>query len=189
MGRSALSLVVRARGDAASLAPAVRDAIWSVDNVPIVRVATMERARRGNGGGAAFRVRLVRRRSRSSRCCSRRPASTACCRAASPSACARSACAPRSARRAASMLGLVLRQGMALTRRSASRSALRARWRRCARRRRCYTVCRGSIRSRMRRDRVAGRRLRYRVLGAGVARSGCRSREVAARRVTRISRG
>lgn len=39
-----LSLVVRARGDAAALAPAIRNAIWSVDkDQPIVRVATMER--------------------------------------------------------------------------------------------------------------------------------------------------
>jgi len=38
----ALSLVVRGRGDAAALAPAVRQAIWSVDkDQPIVRVATM----------------------------------------------------------------------------------------------------------------------------------------------------
>lgn len=38
-----LSLVVRTRGDAAALAPAVRNAIWSVDkDQPIVRVATME---------------------------------------------------------------------------------------------------------------------------------------------------
>jgi putative ABC transport system permease protein len=37
-----LSLVVRTRGDAAALAPAVRDAVWSVDkNQPIVRVATV----------------------------------------------------------------------------------------------------------------------------------------------------
>jgi putative ABC transport system permease protein len=36
------SLVIRTRGDAAGLAPAVRQAIWSVDkNQPIVRVATM----------------------------------------------------------------------------------------------------------------------------------------------------
>jgi putative ABC transport system permease protein len=39
----AMSLVVRTRGDAASLAPAVREAIWSVDrDQPIVRVATMD---------------------------------------------------------------------------------------------------------------------------------------------------
>jgi putative ABC transport system permease protein len=39
----ALWLVVRARGDAAALAPAIRSAIWSVDgDQPIVRVATME---------------------------------------------------------------------------------------------------------------------------------------------------
>jgi predicted permease len=38
-----LSLVIRVRGDAAALAPAVRSAIWSVDkDQPIVRVATMQ---------------------------------------------------------------------------------------------------------------------------------------------------
>jgi putative ABC transport system permease protein len=38
------SLVVRTRGDAASIAPAVRDAIWSVDrNLPIERVAAMDK--------------------------------------------------------------------------------------------------------------------------------------------------
>jgi putative ABC transport system permease protein len=38
-----MSLVVRTRGDAAALAPAIRGAIWSVDkDQPIVRVATME---------------------------------------------------------------------------------------------------------------------------------------------------
>ena len=38
-----LSLVVRARGDAAALAPALRNAIWSVDkDQPIVRVVTMD---------------------------------------------------------------------------------------------------------------------------------------------------
>jgi putative ABC transport system permease protein len=39
-----LSFVVRARGDAATLAPAVKSAIWSVDrNQPIVRIVTMDR--------------------------------------------------------------------------------------------------------------------------------------------------
>jgi len=39
----ALWLVVRARGDAATLAPAIRQSIWSVDkDQPIVRVATMD---------------------------------------------------------------------------------------------------------------------------------------------------
>jgi putative ABC transport system permease protein len=39
----AMSLVVRTRGDAAALAPAIRQAIWSVDkDQPIVRVATMD---------------------------------------------------------------------------------------------------------------------------------------------------
>ena len=38
-----MSLVVRARGDAASLAPALRQAIWSVDkDEPVERVATMD---------------------------------------------------------------------------------------------------------------------------------------------------
>jgi ABC-type antimicrobial peptide transport system permease subunit len=38
-----MTLVVRARGDAAALAPAVTAAIWSVDkDQPIVRVATMD---------------------------------------------------------------------------------------------------------------------------------------------------
>jgi putative ABC transport system permease protein len=38
-----LSFVVRTRDDAASLAPAVKNAIWSIDrNQPIVRVATMD---------------------------------------------------------------------------------------------------------------------------------------------------
>jgi predicted permease len=38
-----MSLVVRTRGDAAALTPAIRAAIWSVDkNQPIVRVATMD---------------------------------------------------------------------------------------------------------------------------------------------------
>jgi putative ABC transport system permease protein len=38
-----LSLVARTQGDAAALAPAIRNAIWSVDkDQPIVRVATME---------------------------------------------------------------------------------------------------------------------------------------------------
>jgi len=40
----AMSLVVRARGDAAALAPEIRSAVWSVNkDQPIVRVATMER--------------------------------------------------------------------------------------------------------------------------------------------------
>jgi putative ABC transport system permease protein len=39
----AMSLVARVRGDSAALAPAIRNAIWSVDkNQPIIRVATME---------------------------------------------------------------------------------------------------------------------------------------------------
>jgi len=38
-----MSLVVRARGDVAALAPAIRQAVWSVDkDQPVVRVATMD---------------------------------------------------------------------------------------------------------------------------------------------------
>src|SRR5882672_6430403 len=38
-----MSLVVRARGDAASLGPAIRQAVWSVDrDQPVVRVTTMD---------------------------------------------------------------------------------------------------------------------------------------------------
>jgi putative ABC transport system permease protein len=40
---AAVSYVVRARGDAAALAPAVRQAVWSVDpDQPVVRTATMD---------------------------------------------------------------------------------------------------------------------------------------------------
>jgi putative ABC transport system permease protein len=40
---NSMSLVIRARGDAAALAPAIRNAIWSVDkDQPIVRVTTMD---------------------------------------------------------------------------------------------------------------------------------------------------
>jgi putative ABC transport system permease protein len=39
----AMSLVVRAQGDAAALAPAIREAVWSVDkDQPVVRIATMD---------------------------------------------------------------------------------------------------------------------------------------------------
>ncbi len=42
-GDTLMSLVARTRGDAATLAPALRNAIWSVDkDQPIVRVVTME---------------------------------------------------------------------------------------------------------------------------------------------------
>ena len=40
---TAQSLVIRTRGDAAALAPAIRKAIWSIDkDQPIVRIATMD---------------------------------------------------------------------------------------------------------------------------------------------------
>ncbi|HVT41242.1 MAG TPA: ADOP family duplicated permease [Gemmatimonadaceae bacterium] len=55
---NAMSIVVRARGDAASLAPAIRRAVWSVDkDQPIVRIATMEEL--VGATGAARRFTLV----------------------------------------------------------------------------------------------------------------------------------
>jgi putative ABC transport system permease protein len=56
-----MSLVVRARGDAAALAPAIRNAIWSVDkDQPIVRVVTMDDLRRRLGRRAALRADPLR---------------------------------------------------------------------------------------------------------------------------------
>ena len=56
----AMSLVVRSRGEAAALAPAVRDAIWSVDkDQPIVRIATMDTLVAARAAGAAFCADLV----------------------------------------------------------------------------------------------------------------------------------
>jgi putative ABC transport system permease protein len=50
-----MSLVVRARGDAASLTSAVREAIWSVDkDQPVVRVATMESLLAASAGERRF---------------------------------------------------------------------------------------------------------------------------------------
>jgi putative ABC transport system permease protein len=55
----AMSLVVRARGDAASLAPAVRDAVWSVDkDQPIVRVATMDELLAASAASRRFALTL-----------------------------------------------------------------------------------------------------------------------------------
>ncbi|MBI2681188.1 MAG: ABC transporter permease [Candidatus Solibacter usitatus] len=54
-----LSLVVRARGDAAALAPAVRSAIWSVDkDQAVVRVATMEHLLAGTAAARRFSLIL-----------------------------------------------------------------------------------------------------------------------------------
>ena len=40
---NAMSVVIRARGDAAALAPAIKKAVWSVDkDQPIIRIATMD---------------------------------------------------------------------------------------------------------------------------------------------------
>ncbi|HEX7288511.1 MAG TPA: ABC transporter permease [Candidatus Angelobacter sp.] len=55
----ALTLVVRARGDAATLAPAIRKAIWSVDkDQPIVRVATMDSVLSGSEAQRRFALIL-----------------------------------------------------------------------------------------------------------------------------------
>jgi putative ABC transport system permease protein len=54
-----MALVVRAHGDTAALAPAVRAAIWSVDkNQPIVRVATMDALLAASGGERRFALIL-----------------------------------------------------------------------------------------------------------------------------------
>ena len=51
----AMALVVRTRGDAAALAPAVRQAVWSVDkDQPIVRVATMDELLKGSAAQRRF---------------------------------------------------------------------------------------------------------------------------------------
>jgi len=48
-------LVVRARGDAAAMAPAIRNAIWSVDkDQPIVRMATMDALVAASAGERRF---------------------------------------------------------------------------------------------------------------------------------------
>jgi putative ABC transport system permease protein len=56
---NAMSLVVRARGDVTSLAPAIREAIWSVDkDQPIVRVATMSALLAGSAASRRFALTL-----------------------------------------------------------------------------------------------------------------------------------
>jgi len=56
---NAMSLVVRARGAATSLAPAIREAIWSVDkDQPIVRVATMSALLAGSAASRRFALTL-----------------------------------------------------------------------------------------------------------------------------------
>ena len=53
------SLVARTRGDAASLAPAVRSAIWSIDkDVPIMRIATMQNLISGSEAQRRFALIL-----------------------------------------------------------------------------------------------------------------------------------
>ncbi len=97
---NAMSLVVRAHGDAAGLAPAVRAAVWSVDkDQPIVRVATMTDLLVASAARAAFRADSVRGvRADGARARRRRHLRRAL-RQRRPSARARSASAPRWARR------------------------------------------------------------------------------------------
>jgi len=53
------SLVVRARGDAAGLTPAIKQAIWSVDkDQPIVRIATMDALLTASAGERGFALIL-----------------------------------------------------------------------------------------------------------------------------------
>jgi putative ABC transport system permease protein len=54
-----MSLVVRGRGDLAALAPAIRQAIWSVDkDQPVVRIATMDRLLADSAGERRFALML-----------------------------------------------------------------------------------------------------------------------------------
>jgi putative ABC transport system permease protein len=54
-----MSLVVRARGDAAALGPSVRNAIWSVDkDQPVVRVATMDQLLTASAAERRFALML-----------------------------------------------------------------------------------------------------------------------------------
>jgi putative ABC transport system permease protein len=56
---NAMSLVVRGRGDAASLLAAVRSAVWSVDkDQPIVRVSTMDALLEASAAGRRFALTL-----------------------------------------------------------------------------------------------------------------------------------
>jgi putative ABC transport system permease protein len=56
---NAMSLVIRTRGDAAALAPTVREAVWSVDkDQPIVRVATMSGLLAGSAASRRFALTL-----------------------------------------------------------------------------------------------------------------------------------
>ena len=84
LGRtSAMSLVVRARGDAATLAPAVRAAIWSVDkDQPVVRVATMDELVAASAAERRFALILFEAFGARGAGARRDRASTACCRAA-----------------------------------------------------------------------------------------------------------
>ncbi len=54
------SLVVRTHGDPATLAPAIKNAIWSVDkDQPIVRVATMDTLLESSEAQRRFALTLV----------------------------------------------------------------------------------------------------------------------------------
>jgi predicted permease len=58
-GTNAVSLVIRTRGAASALAPAVRSAVWSVDkNQPIVRVATMDHLVAASAASRRFALTL-----------------------------------------------------------------------------------------------------------------------------------
>jgi putative ABC transport system permease protein len=58
-GDSAMSLVVRAHGDATQLVPAIRQTVWSVDkDQPIVRVATMDALVAASGAERRFVLTL-----------------------------------------------------------------------------------------------------------------------------------
>ena len=93
---AAQSLVVRTQGDPAKLAPAIKNAIWSVDkDRPIVRVATMEYVTGILRGPPPFCSYCCSKRSRSWPYCSPLSVFTASYPLVSPSECVRLACGLR----------------------------------------------------------------------------------------------
>ena len=113
---NAMSLVVRGEGDVAALAPAVRQAVWSVDSdQPVVRVAMMDDLLAASAAERRFALVLFEAFALAALAAGGRRHLRRRSPAASPSAPGRWAYARRSAPRVQSILALVLRQGMSLT--------------------------------------------------------------------------
>ena len=184
-----LSLVVRARGDAAALAPAIRNAIWSVDkDQPIVRVATMDDLLAASAAERRFALILFEAFALVALVL----AATGIYGVLSGSVTERTReIGVRSALGASrgDILALVVRQGMTLTGLGvaiglAGAVAASQRHRHAAVRR--LTARPGHV---SRRDRAAGGRVGDRLLGAGVARGAGRSGDHVEGGMKDISRG